>query len=116
MPSDPEKPSTITLRKNFPVPAAVDGTFPDTLSAWLEAYFAVEVTTAPSSQRVQRRDLQRFLDFVRRVEAREDRTVWTARLSRAFVDDLKAEVKPEGGRRTADGGCPTARWRGSSPT
>jgi hypothetical protein len=31
-----------------------DGT--DSLAAWLEAYFAVEVTTAQSSRAVQRRD------------------------------------------------------------
>jgi integrase len=84
------------------MPAAVESALPDTLGAWLEAYFAVEVTTAASSQRVQRRDLECFVAFVRRVEGREDRAVWTARLSRAFVDDLRTEVKQEGGRRISD--------------
>jgi hypothetical protein len=32
----------------------------DSLAGWLEAYFAVEVTTAQSSRAVQRRDLGRF--------------------------------------------------------
>ena len=36
----------------------------DSLAGWLEAYFAVEVTTAQSSRAVQRRDLGRFLAFM----------------------------------------------------
>jgi len=95
----------ITLRKSFsvfPVPAAAGSGLPDTLGAWLEAYFAVEVTTADSSQQVQRRDIGRFIEFVQRAEGREARTVWTARLSRAFVDDLRKEVKEDGGRRFSD--------------
>ena len=92
----------ITLRKNFPVPVAAGSGLPDTLSAWLEAYFAVEVTTAISSQQVQRRDIGQFIDFVQRSEGREERTVWTARLSRAFVDDLRKTLREDGQRRFSD--------------
>jgi hypothetical protein len=42
----------------------------DSLAAWLEAYFAVEVTTAQSSRAVQRRDLGRFLAFMQLEEGR----------------------------------------------
>jgi len=37
---------------------------PDTISWWLEQYFRFEVTTSVSSQKVQHRDLQLFLDFI----------------------------------------------------
>ena len=92
----------ITLRKNNAVPEVVGNAGSDTLSVWFEAYFSVEVTTAESSQKVQRRDLQRFLDFVLRMEGHDRRTVWTPRLSRAFVEDLRSEVKERGGRRYSD--------------
>ena len=36
----------ITLRKSLPVPATAGCRLLDTLGAWLEAYFAVEATTA----------------------------------------------------------------------
>jgi len=104
----------ITLRKKKSSPVVVKdalpatfeatfkGTFPDTLSAWFDAYFAVEVSTAESSQKVQRRDLQRFIDFVLREEGREERAVWTARLSRAFVSGLRKEVKENRNRVYSD--------------
>ena len=34
---------------------------PDGLGWWTEQYFRFEVTTSPASQKVQRRDLQLFL-------------------------------------------------------
>ena len=64
----------------------------DSLAGWLEAYFAVEVTTAESSRAVQRRDLGRF---VASCSPRRDQTsgaCWTSRLSRAFLDALRREV------------------------
>ncbi len=94
--------NTITLRNNNSLPVVASVDFPDTLTAWFEAYFSVEVTTAKSSQQVQRRDLQRFLDFVLQSESSDQRTVWTARLSRAFVEALRSEVKENGGRRYSD--------------
>ena len=38
--------------------------YPDTISFWIEAYFGYEVTTSVSSQKVQRRDLTMFRDFL----------------------------------------------------
>ncbi|MFZ0256031.1 MAG: site-specific integrase [Gammaproteobacteria bacterium] len=68
----------------------------------MEAYFAIEVTTAASSQAVQRRDIGRFLAFVLREEGTDRREVWTPRLSRAFVEDLRRQLQPEGGRVYSD--------------
>ena len=42
------------------LPARVGG--PDSLAAWMEAYFRLEVTTLESSQSVQRRDLDLFTE------------------------------------------------------
>ena len=50
----------------------------DSLAGWLEAYFAVEVTTAPSSRTVQRRDLTRFLRFLQAEEGSDERSLWTS--------------------------------------
>ena len=74
----------------------------DSLAGWLEAYFAVEVTTAPSSRAVQRRDLTRFLAFIQAEEGSDDRALWTSRLSRAFLDALRSEIDPDGSRRFSD--------------
>ncbi len=92
----------ITLRNNFGLRTPAGEEIPDTISMWMEAYFSLEVTTSESSQAVQRRDLQRFVDFVLRSEGRDDRTAWTSRLSRAFVEGLRKEVKEEGGRAFSD--------------
>src|SRR5512147_753729 len=64
----------------------------DSLAGWLEAYFAVEVTTAQSSRAVQRRDLSRFLAFMQAEEGSDERSLWTSRLSRAFLDALRNEI------------------------
>jgi integrase len=74
----------------------------DSLAGWLEAYFAVEVTTAPSSRAVQRRDLGRFLAFMQLEEGSDDRSLWTSRLSRAFLDALHKELDADGSRRFSD--------------
>ena len=72
------------------------------LSDWLEAYFALEVTTSVLSQREQRRDLERFLAFMRLEAGNDHRAAWTPRLSRAFVEALRSEVQEAGGRRFSD--------------
>ncbi len=72
------------------------------MSNWLEAYFAVEVTTAASSRAVQRRDLARFVAFVRAAEGHDRRAVWTGRLSRAFIEALRAQLNPNGERACSD--------------
>jgi site-specific recombinase XerD len=74
----------------------------DSLAGWLEAYFAVEVTTAQSSRAVQRRDLTRFLRFMQAEEGSDDRSLWTSRLSRAFLDALQKELDADGSRRFSD--------------
>jgi integrase len=47
------------------------------------------VTTAKSSQKVQRRDLSLFCDFMIADRGLEDRQLWTPRMSKAFADHLK---------------------------
>jgi integrase len=92
----------ITLRKKFTLQTESGEGIPDTLSSWMEAYFGVEVTTSRSSQAVQRRDIGRFVEFALRAEGREDRGVWTSRLSQAFVEELRSEVKEKGSRAYSD--------------
>jgi site-specific recombinase XerD len=92
----------ITKRKKFTPQAWGLAQENDTISNWLEAYFEIEVTTAESSRQVQRRDLHLFLQFVLRVEGADERRVWTKRLSRAFLEDLRRQVKKSGGRYYSD--------------
>ena len=86
----------------LPVRLDVEAGSGDGLAGWLEAYFALEVTTAQSSRAVQRRDITRFLRFMETEEGSDERTLWTARLSRAFLDALRNEVDEEGRRRFSD--------------
>lgn len=74
---------------------------PDTVSWWLEQYFRFEVTTGESSQKVQRRDFQLFLDFMFSEEGTDQRAAWSPRLSKGFQDYLQRE-KVEGRRRWND--------------
>jgi len=62
---------------------------PDTISFWIEAYFRFEVTTSQSSQKMQRRDLALFRDFLLDEAKSEERRFWTPRMSKAFKDHLK---------------------------
>ena len=80
----------------------VENGFPDTLDLWAEGYFQVEVTTAPSSQKVQRRDLGLFLEFMREAEGTLKRERWTPRLTKAFVEWLRKFVRADGQRRCND--------------
>ena len=54
-----------------------------------------EVTTSERSQQEQRRDLQRFLDFLFESLGSDELQRWTPRVSRAFVDHLRKERKGE---------------------
>jgi integrase len=76
--------------------------WPDTVSAWAELYFRIEVTTGARSRKEQRRDLQRFLDFVFGELGHDYREFWTNRLSRHFVDTLRKELKDDGTGRCSD--------------
>jgi integrase len=75
---------------------------PDTISWWLEQYFRFEVTTSASSQKVQRRDFQLFLDFMFSEEKTERRIAWSPRLSKSFQDYLRREKAGGGQRRWND--------------
>jgi site-specific recombinase XerD len=71
----------------------------DHLRAWLDAYFELEDTTAESSRKVKRRDVELFLRFMEREEGMLERIRWTPRLTKAFLDRIQAEVKEGTGQR-----------------
>ena len=54
---------SLTKKNNLSVIEIKEG-YPDTISFWIGAYFRLEVTTSESSQKVQRRDLTLFRDFL----------------------------------------------------
>ena len=95
-------PSSGAGESRLPVRLDLEEGSTDSLAGWLEAYFAVEVTTAQSSRAVQRRDLGRFLAFMQLEEGSDDRSLWTSRLSRAFLDALHKELDANGSRRFSD--------------
>lgn len=70
----------------------VPQSFPDTISWWADQYFRFEVTTAPSSQRVQRRDFSLFVRFMIREEKIEERAQWSPRVSAALRESLRLEL------------------------
>jgi integrase len=73
----------------------------DSLTWWVEQYFKFEVTTAESSQAVQRRDLNLFLVYVQEETDGDAVSAWTPRLARSFQENLRKqiEVKKEKGKR-----------------
>ena len=57
----------LVARKNIKAEKSlirIEAGLPDSLPWWLEQYFHFEVTTGESSRKVQRRDLQLFLNFM----------------------------------------------------
>lgn len=77
----------------------------DSLAWWVDQYFKFEVTTAASSQTVQRRDLALFLSYVKEESGGDQLAAWTPRLSRSFQDRLRKELEVKGGegkRRLSD--------------
>jgi site-specific recombinase XerD len=92
-----------TVMRNDPSALARQDAVPsDGLERWVEAYFQLEVTTATSSQVVQRRDLELFLRFMRVEEGHDHRPAWSPRLSRAFVETLRNELTVAARRRYGD--------------
>ncbi len=79
----------------------IEAGLPDSVLWWLEQYFRFEVTTGESSRKVQRRDLQLFLDFMTEQEDSDERVRWSPRLSKSFQDYLR-RTKIEGERRWND--------------
>jgi integrase len=65
---------------------------PDTIPWWAEQYFRFEVTTSSSSQKVQVRDINLFVEYMNVVEKSDSRTAWTPRLSRAFQEYLRNRI------------------------
>lgn len=90
----------IATRNNFPLAVVPTGEH-DTLATWAKMYLHFEVTTAPSSRLVQRRDIGLFLDFLAAEEGGLARSLWTPRASRAFLDHLRGAVA-NGRRRWND--------------
>ncbi len=93
----PIKPQIVS-RNNSSDLIQIKEDFPDTLSFWKEAYFRYEVTTAPSSQRIQRRDIELFIDYMVQEEKNDNRISWSPRLSKAFQLYLQNETR-DGRRR-----------------
>jgi integrase len=96
----PQKSPQKALRKNF-TPQTVGenelirlpGAAAESLAWWVEQYFKFEVTTAASSQAVQRRDLGLFADYLT-LETESDRVQsWTPRLARSFQDALRKQLE-----------------------
>lgn len=80
----------------------IDEGVSDSLRTWADAYFRFEVTTCEISQKEQRRDLGYFLGFMEAEEGSDERARWTPRLSVAFRQWLRDEVKGDGERRFSD--------------
>ena len=81
---------------------AVKNGYPDTISSWIEAYFRFEVTTSKASQKMQNRDLNMFRDFMVADLGREDRPLWSPRLSKAFARHLRKKKLGAGKRGYSD--------------
>jgi site-specific recombinase XerD len=88
-------------RKSQDTLIRVPEAFADTLAWWVEQYFRFEVTTSSSSQKVQRRDLQLFVNYIIEEEGTDKRVAWSPRLSKAFQDKLRSEMV-DGKRRRSD--------------
>ena len=74
----------------------------DSLAVWAEHYFRFEVTTSARSQREQHRDLELFFRFLMAAAGTDQRSAWTPRLSRAFVEALRKEINEDGSRHYSD--------------
>ena len=74
----------------------------ESVATWMAAYFEFEVTTMASSQKVQRRDLATFLNFMVAEVGNDKLPNWTPRLSQAFKTWLQNEMLGENTRRWND--------------
>jgi integrase len=92
-------PVQITPQKILP---AIPAPAADDLHWWAEQYFRYEVTTSPSTQKVQRRDLALFISFLEGEEGTHSSRAWSPRLSAAFQKRLAAEFDKEGQRVRSD--------------
>lgn len=70
----------------------------ESLAWWVEQYFQFEVTTAQSSQKVQRRDLALFVEYVALESGGDAVRSWTPRLARSFQDSLRKQIEARKGK------------------
>lgn len=74
----------------------------DSLLVWKDLYFRFEVVTSKGSQDHQKRDLARFLEFMREEYESTDRSAWTPRAARGFQTWLQSAIEEDGSRRWSD--------------
>lgn len=74
----------------------------DFLKNWFDLYFEIEVTTLPSSRKVQQRDLTLFIKFMIELEGTDLRSRWSPRLSAEFKRYLSYVIDEDGKRRWND--------------
>ena len=70
-----------TTRNNSGGLIEINEGFPDQISFWAETYFEFEVSTGEDSRKVQKRDLELFVNFMQAKEGRDERAKWTPRVS-----------------------------------
>ena len=90
-----------TQGKNIPALLGMDDRN-DFLKIWMALYFEIEVTTLPSSRKIQERDLRLFLAFMIDQEGTDVRPRWTPRLSADFKRYLTSVIDEKGRRRWGD--------------
>lgn len=86
------RPTTLEIHRQNALAKLFQADWPDTVSAWADAYLRLEATTSERTRKEQRRDLQLFLNFISETTGGDERTQWTPRLSRAFVDWLRSAL------------------------
>ncbi len=92
----------ITMRNDETALIRLSEAMPDGVGWWAEQYFQFEVTTSPASQKVQQRDLKRFLRYLIAEEHTDQREAWTPRLSRDFQRHLRQTLNVQGQRVWSD--------------
>jgi hypothetical protein len=80
----------------------VPETAPDGLRLWMKWYFEHAVTTSPSSQKEQRRDIESFITFMETVEKTDERIRWTPRLAEAYKEYMRSVIRADGRRLWSD--------------
>ena len=92
MPQTAKKALQNTLRNDLGSNLVVVNRKIESVAPWLAAYFEFEVTTMASSQKVQRRDLAAFLNFMVQEVGNDKLPNWTPRLSQAFKTWLHTQL------------------------
>lgn len=102
MPSIIVSPDQIAIANSSGLSVPPTGSDSDRLSVWAAAYFRYRITTAPRSQKEQARDIAHLLSFLVSSMGNDQRLSWTPRASKALVDALRAQIRPDGKRRFSD--------------